>query len=125
MFNVHAHGVATRHLLAGGLVGPPLFVASILIEGATRPGYSAWSNYASQLSLSSQGWEQIVNFIVFGALMLGFAVGAGRAMPAGKGSTWAPMLLGLFGLAMVLAGIFVIDPGNGYPVGVPAQTTLH
>jgi hypothetical membrane protein len=125
MFNLDARGLTTRHLLAGGLIGPPLFVAAILIEGATRPGYSAWSNYASQLSLSSQGWEQIVNFVVFGVLMLGFAVGARRAMPTGKGSTWAPILLGVFGLCMLLAGMFVIDPGNGYPVGVPTETTLH
>jgi hypothetical protein len=37
------------------------------------------------------------------------------------------MLLGLFGLALIIAGIFVTDPGLGYPPGVPtpANPTGH
>ena len=31
----------TRWLLAGGVVGPLLFIVVLLIEGATRPGSSA------------------------------------------------------------------------------------
>jgi hypothetical membrane protein len=115
----------TKRLLACGLVGAPLFVLVLLIEGATRPGYSAWSNYGSQLSLSDQGWEQIANFLVTGTLMLAFAYGLRRAVPSGKGSTWGPILLGTFGLGLLLSGVFVIDPGNGYPAGVAAVTTLH
>lgn len=45
----------TRWLLAGGVVGPPLFIAVFLIEGATRPGYSVWRNQVSELELSNQG----------------------------------------------------------------------
>src|SRR5258708_4565172 len=94
----------TMRLLACGLVGAPLFVVVLLIEGATRPGYSAWSNYGSQLSLSDQGWQQIANFLVTGALMLAFAYGLRRAVPSGKGSTWGPILLGTFGLGLLLSG---------------------
>jgi hypothetical protein len=32
----------TRVLLACGVIGPLLFIIMFLIEGATRPGYSAW-----------------------------------------------------------------------------------
>jgi hypothetical protein len=48
---------STRLLLAGGVVGPLLFIVVFLIEGATLPGYSVWRNQVSDLELSNQGWE--------------------------------------------------------------------
>src|SRR5437764_9658183 len=85
----------TRFLIAGGAIGPLLFIMVFLIEGATRPGYSAWHNFVSQLSLSDQGWMQIVNFLVCGLLMLCFAIGLRRVLRPGKGSVWGPILLGV------------------------------
>ncbi len=117
-----AHGGdrVTRLLLAGGMMGPALFVVVLLIEGATRPGYSAWRNFGSQLSLSSQGWEQVANFLLCGLLCIGFAVGVRRALGRGKGAIAGPVALAVFGTALVVAGIFTTDPGHGYPPGVPA-----
>jgi hypothetical protein len=60
-------------LIACGAIGPLLFIIVFLIEGATRPGYSAWHDYVSSLSLGSQGWMQILTFFVCGFLTLGFA----------------------------------------------------
>ena len=73
----------TRWLLTGGVVGPLLFILVFLIEGATRPGYSAWLTDVSHLELSSQGWEQIANFLVCGSLIVGLAVGLRRTWHAG------------------------------------------
>src|SRR5579864_7245742 len=92
----------TRLLLAGGVVGPALFIVVFLLEGATRPGYSAWRDYVSDLSLSNQGWKQIANFIVCGLLSAGFAWGLRRALGSGKGATWGPLLLALFGVSLVV-----------------------
>src|SRR5206468_11503164 len=39
--------VVTRFLIAGGAIGSLLFMIVLLIEGATRPGYSAWHNYGA------------------------------------------------------------------------------
>src|SRR5258706_2492366 len=108
-----------RLLLLAGVVGPVLFVVVALIEGATRPGYSAWRNYVSSLSLSDQGWEQIANFIVCGALVFAFALGLRRALGPGKGATAGSVILALFGLGLVVAGVFVTDPNLGYPPGAP------
>jgi len=113
---------ATRLLLAGGVVGPPLFVAVLLIEGATRPGYDAWRHFGSQLSLGDQGWEQIANFLICGVLCVGFAVGLRRALQSGTGATWGPILLGVFGLSLISAGIFVTGPALGYPPGAAIQS---
>src|SRR5438105_8135210 len=96
---------ANRVLLACGVIGPPLFVLVFLIEGATRPGYSAWRNYVSSLALSDQGWEQVANFIIWGLLSLCFAFGLRRALRSGRASVGGPLLLALYGLGLLIAGI--------------------
>lgn len=121
--NVAHEDKATRWLLAGGVVGPLLFVVVLLIEGATRPGYNAWRTFGSQLSLSDQGWEQVANFLLCGLLCLGFALGLRRALGGGRGAIAGPVALAVFGTALIVAGIFKTDPGLGYPPGVPASSS--
>ena len=118
----------TEFLLLCGVIGPPLFYVVLLIEGATRPGYSAWRVAGSYLALSDQGWEQIANFVVCGSLCIAFAIGLRRVWPTGTASVWGPRLVGLFGLGLVIAGVFVTDPGWGYPAGAPiggSEQTWH
>lgn len=118
---------ATRFLIAGGAIGSLLFIIVFLIEGATRPGYSAWHNFVSSLSLSDQGWMQIANFLMCGLLTLGFAIGLRQVFRTGRSSVWGPILLGLFSLALIVAGLFATDPSLGYPVGTHSSgpQTLH
>src|SRR2546425_3244232 len=119
--------VVTRLLIAGGAIGPLLFIIVLLIEGATRPGYSAWHNYGSSLSLGDQGWMQIANFIACGLLTLDFAIGLRRVFRTGRSSVWGPILLGVFGVGLIVAGVFVTDPSLGYPPGthISGPQTLH
>jgi len=67
---------STEFLFLCGVIGPLLFIVVLLIEGATRPGYSALRNYGSDLELSNQGWEQIANFIVCGLLLVNWVKSA-------------------------------------------------
>src|SRR5262245_20682202 len=118
--------VAIRLLLAGGAIGPLIFIVVFLIEGATRPHYSVWQDGVSALELGEGGWMQSTNFIVCGALVFGFAIGLRRVLRTGRGSTWGPILLGIVGLCMIGAGIFVTDPGLGYPHEASTiTTTVH
>jgi hypothetical membrane protein len=117
--------LATRLLIAGGALGPLLFIAVFLVEGATRPDYSPWHHFVSSLSLGERGWVQIASFVVCGVLVLGFAFGLRRVLHPGRGSTWGPILLGVFGLCLVGAGLFVTDPLLGYPSGAPATKSVH
>jgi hypothetical membrane protein len=112
-----------RILLACGVLGPLLFVVVFLVEGATRPGYSAWRHFVSSLSLGPQGWVQIANFLVCGALVVAFAIGLRRALFPGAASTWGPILVGIFGLCLIGAGVFTTDPLLGYPPGAPSTPT--
>jgi hypothetical protein len=113
---------ATRLFLAGGVIGPLIFIVVLLIEGVTRPGYSAWRHFGSQLSLGDQGWEQIANFIVCGALCLGFAVALRHALPRSRGVMAGSVALAVFGCSLIAAGVFVTGPALGYPPGADVHS---
>src|SRR6266700_81558 len=70
----------TRLLLACGVIGSLLFIIVFLIEGATRPGYSAWRHAVSQLSLGDQGWMNSINIFVCGLFLLCFRAKTGAAI---------------------------------------------
>ena len=111
----------TRALLACGIVGPILFVLTFVVDGATRPGYDPMRNLVSQLATGVGGWVQIANFIVCGVLLIALAVGLSRSF----GVTVTPSIVAVLGAALILAGVFVTDPGFGYPPGTLERQTLH
>jgi hypothetical protein len=122
----HLRSPLTFGLVCCGGVGALLFTATYLIEGITRPGYDAWQQPISALSLGPGGWAQQVNFIVFGLLLLLSAVGWYRFLAPGKGAIWFPMLQSISGLSLIGAGLFSMDPFPGYPPGTaPSASTLH
>lgn len=114
-----------KKLSYAGIVGPLLFIVIFLVEGATRTGYSAWRNFVSQLATGDGGWVQTVNFLVCGTLVLVFAFALRQSIKGTRGSIGGPLLLGLFAVALLVAGTFVTDPALGYPVGAPEVHTAH
>ncbi|HUP16121.1 MAG TPA: DUF998 domain-containing protein [Acidimicrobiia bacterium] len=108
----------TRLLLTCGLVGAALFVVTFLIDGATRPGYRPLYHPVSALALGSRGWVQTSNFVVTGVLMIAAAAGTREALDV----TIAPALLALFGVGLVVSGVFTMDPMRGYPPGTEPGT---
>ena len=109
----------TRALLAGGVVAGPLYMGIGVIEILIRPGFDIRRHELSLMSIGDLGWIQIASFLVTGLLVLGCAVGMRRVMRSGRGRTWGPLLIGLYGLGLIAAGIFVADPINGFPPGMP------
>ena len=104
----------TKMLLTCGAIAGPLFVITFLIEGATRPDYDSLRHPVSSLALGNFGWMQSTNFIVTGLLLLAFALGLWHIL---RPSFWRPLLIGLVGISLIGAGIFITDPINGYPPG--------
>jgi len=115
--------VSTRALLTCGALGPALFVITFFVDGATRPGYEPWRNFVSQLSTGERGWVQIANFVLCGVLLLIGTAGLLRT----RTSRAVTVLIGVVAVGLVAAGIFVTDPGFGYPPGewTPSQQTFH
>jgi hypothetical protein len=117
----------TRILLLCGAVAGPLFILIVLIQDYTRPGFNPRLEPLSALSLGDLGWVQIANFALAGVLNLLYAVGLWRQLHPGRGGTWGPILIGAYGLGLVLVSIFRTDPSNGFPPGAiaPSQPSWH
>ena len=107
-------------MLASGVVAGPLFLAVLMIQAFTRDGFDLSRHPLSLLSLGNLGWIQIANFIVTGALFVACAIGMRRALRPGRSGTWAPRLVGAFGVGLIVAGVFATDAGAGFPPGAPA-----
>jgi len=114
----------TRSLLGYGVVAGPLYVVVSLAQALTRDGFDPTRHAWSLLSNGDHGWIQITNFIVTGLMTVAGAVGLRRALAPGRGSTWAPALVGVYGASLVGAGIFRADPAQGFPAGTPETTTV-
>src|SRR2546423_3346612 len=112
----------TRILLFCGAIAGPLFILIVLIQDYARPGFDPRLQPLSLLSLGDWGWVQIVNFVLAGVLNLLYAVGLWRRLHPGRAGTWGPILIGAYGLGLILVGIFTTDPSNGFPPGVTAAT---
>lgn len=112
----------TRILLLCGAIAGPFFLFIWLVQDYTRPGFDPRLDLLSLLSLGDWGWVQIANFILAGVLNLLYAVGLWRRLHPGRGGTRGPILIGAYGLGLIVVGIFRTDPANGFPPGVPAAT---
>jgi len=112
----------TRWLLAGGAAAAPLFAVVVLLQAVIRPGFDLTRHPASVLANGDLGWIQTTTFLVTGALTLGGAVGMRRVLRGGRAGTWGPILLAVQGAGLVVAGIFRLDPVDGFPPGTPAGT---
>jgi hypothetical protein len=109
----------TKSLLGYGMVAGPLYVGLSLGQAFAHPGFDLTRHAWSLLGAGPWGWIQQLNLIVTGAMVIAFAVGLARA----TATRWGPRLVGVFGVGMIVAGVCVADPMDGYPVGVPTPAT--
>ncbi|MGW1340461.1 DUF998 domain-containing protein [Kribbella sp. NPDC002412] len=91
----------------------PLFLAVWAVQAFTRDGFDPSRHPLSLLALGSAGWIQIANFVVTGALFIAAAIGL---RDQGR---WLPRFVATLGFGLIAAGVFVTDPGAGFPTGAP------
>jgi hypothetical protein len=111
----------TRGLLLCGL-GPAGFLVVVLFQDVLREGYDGSHRYISELSLGPFGWVQTANFLATGVLVVLFAVGLRRTFVAGRASMAGPILIAVFGVGLIVPGIFQTDAKPGFPPGSTAPT---
>jgi hypothetical protein len=117
----HALTRQTRTLLICGLIAGPFYIVVGLIQAFTRPGFDIMRHDLSLLADGDLGWIQISNLLLTGLLVIAFAVGVRQALHAGRGRTWGPILLSVYGLGLIGAGFFTADPAFGFPPGTPTD----
>ncbi len=110
--------VSTKSLLLAGAAAGPLYLIVGLAQALTRPGFDITRHALSLLSNGDLGWIQVSNFLITGLLVIAGALGMRQAL-TGRGSFWAPLLVGIYGLSLFGAGIFKADPAMGFPSGTP------
>ena len=112
-------GSVTRALLTGGILAGPLFLGSGFTQAFTRDGFDISRHALSVLANGDLGWIQVATFLLTGLLVIAAAIGAGQVLTSGRGATWVPRLLAIFGAGQIGAGIFRADPALGFPAGTP------
>src|SRR5690349_5041558 len=110
----------TRTLLICGIAAAIFSPLVVGIQVLTRPGFDINRHPLSLLSLGDLGWIQIANFLLGGLLLLAFSLGLRRVLRGSSGETWGPLLVGIYGGSLVAAGLFTVDPMDGFPPGTPA-----
>lgn len=106
-------------LLSAGIVAGPFFVVVALVQAFTREGFNMIRHPASMLSLGDGGWIQIANFVLTGLFFILCGIGLRSWFTSGIGRDWAPGFFVIYGVALVMGGVFTADPGLGFPPGAP------
>lgn len=106
-----------RGLLSAGGVAGLIFCGVATFGILTRPGFDLQRHAVSSLSLGEGGWTMVTAFIVSGLLTLACAVGLSHVLQEGRGRRALPLLIGLYGLGLITAGIFPAPACCGFPAG--------
>jgi hypothetical membrane protein len=107
--------------LAAGALGGPLFVALVALQMAIVPWFDITRLPLSVLSIGETGYLQKTAFLLAGVLTIVGAVGLRRAIRGTPAGRFGPLLIGAFGVGLVLDAFFDIDATEGAPPGVPSS----
>jgi hypothetical protein len=94
-----------------------------LIAGLIHPTYNAVTDFVSELSRGDFGWLQIINFLLFAAALMIFALGIFWGVRRGPGSVAGAALFAIMGAGFIVSGLAVTDAHTS-TVQTPAGT-LH
>lgn len=111
----------TRALLGCGVVAGPLYILVGAVEMLTRPGFDITRHDLSLMSNGDWGWIHIALLIATGLLTIAGAGGMRRVLRGDRGGAWGPLLIGIYRLGLIGAGVFVADPALGFPLGTPVD----
>jgi len=117
-----------RILALGGIAGPVLFSAVVIISAARQDGdYSHVHNFISEMGadeLPDSAFMNYAGFLPGGLLLAGFGIVLGMSLPTHRSSIAGAFCVTLFGLGIAACGVFSCDPGC--PLGdCTVENSLH
>jgi hypothetical membrane protein len=103
----------TAALAVAGIAGPVIFAVVALVQSLLRPEHSLVADPISALAAGPSGWVQNVNFLVFGALMMAYAIGLHLGVRPTRWGGVGLSFLVLSGVGLVWAGLFPSTDATG------------
>lgn len=94
-----------------GIIAPIIFTVMVVIESFLRPGFSQIYSTVSMLGLGHLAILQILNFIIFGLLLISFTIGFSKYLKTRSGKA-VIILLFTFSVAVILAGVAFLFQWN-------------
>ena len=101
-----------RILIICGIIMPIFFTLLVIIASLLRPGYSQIHTEISYLGIGPYSIIQNMNFIIFGLLSIGFAIGLESSLSTDirqLAKKIIALLLFIFGIGVTFAGISLIS----------------
>jgi hypothetical membrane protein len=104
----------SRILSFCGILAPPTIITFILIAGHLTPGYSHITDTISKLSDQGSQRPELMTagFISYGVLIIGFSYALYLRLRHGLKAHIAWFTLTLYGISMIVAGVFQDTPGG-------------
>ena len=113
----------TNALLTCGVLAGPLYVVIGSVEALARDGFDITRHSLSLLSNGDWGWVHSAMLVTTGLLTVLGAIGMRRVLRSSRQGARGALLVGLYGLGLIGAGIFRADPVNGFPPGTPEDAS--
>jgi hypothetical membrane protein len=116
----------SRFLSLCGILAPLVMIFFIFLAAHFTPGYSQINNTVSKLSEQGSPHPEwmITGFITYGILVIGFASALYMQLRHGFRAHVAWIFMALYGICMILGGIFQDIPG-GKDVELNAEGIAH
>jgi hypothetical membrane protein len=114
---------ASSVLLRMGAAAGPIYLLVGLAQILIRPGFDMTRHPLSMMANGDLGWVQVINFFVTAILLMAGAIGLWR-IEAGRGRRISAVLIFVYGLSLLGAGLFKADPGAGFPPGTPEAVRI-
>ncbi len=100
-------------LALAGIAGPVMFAVVALVQSLLRPEHSLVADPISALAAGPSGWVQDANFLVFGSLMIAYAIGLHLGVRPTRWGVVGLAFLVLSGVGLVWAGLFPATDATG------------
>ena len=98
----------------GGALGPAFFTVVVLICSSLRPDYNHIALFISELGATGTTNDRLMNFAGFiptGIFLISFGMSLILWLPKSFSSRIGSTLIIIFGIGVIIAGIFSCDPG--------------
>ncbi len=100
-------------LAAAGIAGPVMFAVVALVQSLLRPDHGLVEHPISALAAGPSGWVQSVNFLVFGLLMIAYAIGLHLGIRPSRAGMVGVAFLVLSGVGLMWGGMFPATDATG------------